>query len=40
LVRLGREAHVATPVSAELYRKLEPLERHARASVGGPCQLP
>jgi 2-dehydropantoate 2-reductase len=31
LVRLGGEAYVATPVSGELYRKLEPLERHARA---------
>lgn len=31
VVRLGREAHVATPVSAELYGQLEPLERRARA---------
>jgi 2-dehydropantoate 2-reductase len=31
VVRLGREAHVATPVSAALYAELEPLERQARA---------
>jgi len=31
VVRLGRDAHVATPVSAELYAQLEPLERRARA---------
>jgi 2-dehydropantoate 2-reductase len=31
VVRLGREAHVATPVSAALYAALEPLERLARA---------
>lgn len=31
VVRLGREAQVATPVSAELYAQLEPLERQARA---------
>jgi 2-dehydropantoate 2-reductase len=30
VVRLGREARVATPVSAELYAQLEPLERKAR----------
>jgi 2-dehydropantoate 2-reductase len=30
VVRLGREAHVATPVSAALYARLEPLERRAR----------
>lgn len=33
VVRLGRQAHVATPVSAELYAQLEPLERLARAGV-------
>jgi len=32
VVRLGRQAHVATPVSAALYAQLEPLERLARAS--------
>jgi 2-dehydropantoate 2-reductase len=31
VVRLGREAQVATPVSAGLYAQLEPLERQARA---------
>jgi 2-dehydropantoate 2-reductase len=31
VVRLGREAHVATPVSAALYAQLEPFERRARA---------
>lgn len=31
VVRLGREAHIATPVSAELYAQLEPLEHQARA---------
>ena len=31
VIRLGREAHVATPISAELYAQLEPLERQARA---------
>jgi len=31
VVRLGREANVATPVSAALYATLEPLERQARA---------
>ena len=31
VVRLGREAGVATPVSAALYAELEPLERRARA---------
>jgi 2-dehydropantoate 2-reductase len=30
VVRLGRESGVATPVSAELYAQLEPLERKAR----------
>ena len=30
VVRLGREAQVATPVSAELYAQLEPLEHEAR----------
>ena len=30
VVRLGREAHVATPVSAELYAQLAQLERLAR----------
>jgi 2-dehydropantoate 2-reductase len=30
VVRLGREAQIATPVSAELYARLAPLERHAR----------
>ena len=30
VVRLGREAQIATPVSAELYARLEPLERRAR----------
>jgi len=30
VVRLGREARIATPVSAELYAQLEPLERRAR----------
>lgn len=30
VVRLGRDAHVATPVSAALYAELEPLERKAR----------
>jgi 2-dehydropantoate 2-reductase len=30
VVRLGREAGVATPVSAELYARLEPLEARAR----------
>jgi len=30
VVRLGRDAGVATPVSAELYAELEPLERRAR----------
>lgn len=30
VVRLGREAGLATPVSAELYAQLEPLERQAR----------
>jgi len=30
VVRLGREAHVATPVSAALYAELAPLERKAR----------
>jgi 2-dehydropantoate 2-reductase len=30
VVRLGREAQVATPVSAALYAELEPLERKAR----------
>jgi 2-dehydropantoate 2-reductase len=30
VVRLGREAQVATPVSAELYAQLEPLEQRAR----------
>jgi len=29
-VRLGREAQIATPVAAELYAALEPLERRAR----------
>jgi 2-dehydropantoate 2-reductase len=32
VVRLGREAHVATPLSAELYAQLEPLERKARGA--------
>jgi 2-dehydropantoate 2-reductase len=32
VVRLGREAQVATPVSAELYAQLEPLERTARSA--------
>jgi len=31
VVRLGREAHVPTPVSAQLYAQLEPLERQARS---------
>lgn len=31
VVRLGRDAQVATPISAELYAELEPLERLARA---------
>ncbi|HET7502375.1 MAG TPA: ketopantoate reductase family protein [Kofleriaceae bacterium] len=31
VVRLGRQAGVATPVSADLYARLEPLERQARA---------
>jgi 2-dehydropantoate 2-reductase len=31
VVRLGRELHVATPVSTELYAQLEPLESRARA---------
>src|SRR5262249_52390911 len=31
VVRLGREANVPTPVSAELYAQLEPLDRQARA---------
>ena len=30
VVRLGREAQVATPVAAALYAQLEPLERRAR----------
>jgi 2-dehydropantoate 2-reductase len=30
VVRLGREAQIATPVSAALYAQLEPLERRAR----------
>lgn len=30
VVRLGRQAQVATPASAELYAELEPLERRAR----------
>jgi 2-dehydropantoate 2-reductase len=30
VVRLGREARVATPISADLYAQLEPLERAAR----------
>jgi 2-dehydropantoate 2-reductase len=32
VVRLGRDAHVATPVSAALYAELEPLERAARGA--------
>jgi 2-dehydropantoate 2-reductase len=32
VVRLGREAHVPTPVSAALYAQLEPLEHKARAA--------
>lgn len=32
VVRLGREAGVATPVSSQLYAQLEPLERAARAA--------
>jgi 2-dehydropantoate 2-reductase len=36
VVRLGREAHVATPVSAALYAQLEPLERQARAQARNP----
>jgi 2-dehydropantoate 2-reductase len=31
VVRLGRDARVATPISAELFAQLEPLERRARA---------
>jgi len=31
VVRLGRVAGVATPISAALYAQLEPLERQARA---------
>jgi 2-dehydropantoate 2-reductase len=31
VVRLGRDAAVATPVHAALYAELEPLERKARA---------
>lgn len=30
VVRLGRQAQVATPVSEALYAELEPLERRAR----------
>jgi ketopantoate reductase len=32
VVRLGRDAGVATPVSAQLYGALAPLERQARAN--------
>ena len=32
VVRLGREAHVATPVSTALYAELAPLERKARGA--------
>jgi 2-dehydropantoate 2-reductase len=35
VVRLGREARVATPVSAELYAQLEPFERQARQRPAG-----
>ena len=40
VVRLGREAKVETPVSADLYATLLPLEQRARGTVpGGPVLL-
>ena len=36
VVRLGREAGVTTPISADLYAQLEPLERAARLAWSDP----
>lgn len=39
VVRLGREVHVETPVSAELYAQLEPLESHNREKAHSSMML-